>query len=76
MTKKEQPSTQNKQKPQRLSFLLRLWQTEEGRGSAWRASLEDPESGERIGFASLEQLFGFLMDRYEASDQAREVPAT
>ena len=38
--------------------LLRLWR--EGPGGAWRASLQDAESGERIGFADLERLFAYL----------------
>ena len=43
-----------------LSFLLRLWQTQDGTRSIWRASLEDPRSGECRGFADLEQLCVFL----------------
>jgi hypothetical protein len=41
------------------SYLLRLWRVgpEE---AAWRASLESPHTGEHTGFASLEDLFGFL----------------
>jgi hypothetical protein len=31
-------------------------------GSKWQASLEIPETGERLGFASLEELFAYLMD--------------
>jgi hypothetical protein len=38
--------------------LLRLWR--EGAGGAWRASLQDAESGERLGFADLERLFAYL----------------
>ena len=38
--------------------LLRLWR--EGPGGAWRASLQDAESGERLGFADLERLFAYL----------------
>ena len=46
------------------SYLLRLWCAETlDRG--WQASLEDPHTGKRIGFASLEQLFAFLMDQVE-----------
>jgi hypothetical protein len=42
------------------SYLLRLWR-ESGVGPGhWRASLQDPESNERIGFATLEQLFSYL----------------
>jgi hypothetical protein len=46
------------------SYLLRLWRAETP-DQGWHASLEDPRTGERIGFASLEQLFAFLMDRVE-----------
>ena len=49
-----------------LSYLLRLWRENGGEGSqcgaaraVWRASLETP-SGESHGFASLDDLFGFL----------------
>jgi len=51
-----------------FSYLLRLWQ-ESGSSSQgappgdpplWRASLERPQSGERLGFASLQELIAFL----------------
>jgi hypothetical protein len=42
------------------SYLLRLWQTSDGRKQVWRASLESPGGGERRGFAGLRDLFGFL----------------
>ena len=44
-----------------VSYLLRLWQSDGSGASGWRASLEDPRTGERVGFANLEQLFAFLM---------------
>ena len=47
------------------SFLLRLWCSEAPGDSEWRASLEIPETGKRIGFANLEQLFVYLMDLTE-----------
>ncbi len=46
----------------RRSYLLRLWRADEPGGFNWQASLEIPETGERIGFASLEELFAYLMD--------------
>jgi len=46
------------------AYLLRLWRSET-LDQGWRASLEDPHTGERIGFASLEQLFAFLMEQVE-----------
>jgi hypothetical protein len=38
--------------------LLRLWRN--GPHGPWRVSLQDVESGERLGFADLEQLFAYL----------------
>ncbi len=43
-----------------LSYLLRLWQTSDGKTQIWQASLETPGTGERQGFGSLEELFDFL----------------
>ena len=42
------------------SYLVRLWQTESMGEWAWRASIENAHTGERKGFARLEQLFLFL----------------
>jgi hypothetical protein len=42
-----------------ISYLLRVWRSNGGK-TAWRASLENPHTGERIGFASLGELFVFL----------------
>ena len=49
-----------------LSYLLRLWREKGGETIRWRASLQDPHSGERVGFACLEELFGYL--RQETGD--------
>ena len=45
-------------------YVLRLWRAE-APDVGWRASLEDPCGCERIGFASLEHLFAFLMEQVE-----------
>lgn len=45
-----------------ISFLLSMWCVDETGRSHWRASLKMPETGKRIGFASLEQLFVYLID--------------
>jgi hypothetical protein len=42
------------------SFLLRLWRVKEYGGQGWRASLENLESGEKRGFACLEELLIYL----------------
>ncbi len=45
------------------SYLLRLWRIDQSGMCDWRASLEDTRTGQRIGFASLEDLFVFLMEQ-------------
>jgi hypothetical protein len=64
-------------KRRRLSYLLRLWQAEENGAMVWRASLESvsgpARSGERRGFASLDELYAFLKQETAAGD--REMPS-
>jgi hypothetical protein len=40
------------------AFLLRLWR---GTGAQWCASLEDPHTGRRQAFASVEKLVEYLV---------------
>jgi hypothetical protein len=53
--------------PGYLSYLLRLWQVDSVRAGhgldsrAWRGSLESSLTGERLGFASLDELFEYLL---------------
>jgi len=55
-----------------LSYLLRLWPTGTAGRQVWRASLEHVQTGERLGFASLEQLFVFLIQQTERDDPAQD----
>jgi hypothetical protein len=57
----------HEKRPDYLSYLLRLWRAGAEKSSlpeeerlAWRASLQSPQTGERIGFLDLEKLFDFL----------------
>ena len=43
-----------------VSYLLRLWQTQQEGALIWRASLEQASTGERRGFTSLADLFAVL----------------
>jgi hypothetical protein len=43
-----------------LSYLLRLWRVGDEGKPVWRASLKSAQTGEQIGFSSLEALFGYL----------------
>jgi hypothetical protein len=55
------------------SYLLRLWQIDAQGESGWRASLEDPHTGEQLGFGNLERLFAFLID--QTSGETGSAPA-
>ena len=49
--------------PTYLSYMLRLWQAGSRDGkSVWRASLENPRTGERLAFGDAKDLFAFLAD--------------
>ncbi len=44
-----------------FSYLLRLWRERET--APWRATVEDPHTGERWGFANLRQFIAFLEEQ-------------
>jgi hypothetical protein len=55
----------------RLSYLLRLWQTEQKGTLVWRASLESAHTRERRGFANLAALYAFLEQETAAVSERR-----
>jgi hypothetical protein len=57
-----------------FSYLLRLWHAGDGSKPQWRASLQDPRTGDLRGFDSLETLFDFLKQkiREEFEENKRE----
>ena len=48
------------QRREYVAYLLRMWRARKGTKWSWRASLERVQTGERKGFASLEDLFAYL----------------
>ncbi|PWB56316.1 MAG: hypothetical protein C3F13_01905 [Anaerolineales bacterium] len=50
-----------------LSYVLRLW-CEGKPGSRWLSSLQNPITGERIGFADMDELFEFLRKKTRQGD--------
>jgi hypothetical protein len=56
------------------AYLLRLWRVEDD-GGYWRARLENVDTGEQQGFASIEKLIEFLqtLSRYEQGIESSEV---
>jgi hypothetical protein len=55
-----------------MSYLLRLWQIKEKGKLVWRASLESPGSGERVGFGSLPELYHFLQQQIRIFPNEKE----
>lgn len=56
-----------------LSYLLRLWRAGEEK-AVWRASLESSHTGERVGFATLSDLFTFLEQEVSHAAQCQAEP--
>jgi hypothetical protein len=68
-----------KGRPDYLSYLLCLWRVSgagefEGMGgnAVWRTSLQNTRTGERRGFAGLDELFDFLQE--QTGDRLEEQP--
>ena len=57
---KAHTESRNPHQPDYQAYLLRLWRVEVNGQLAWRASLEQVDSGEKHGFCSLEELFAFI----------------
>jgi hypothetical protein len=55
------------------SYLLRMWRVQAAEGVAWRATLEDVQSGELHGFADLAALLGYLQALGSPDHQAEMV---
>jgi hypothetical protein len=51
-----------------FSYLLRIWRE----GARWRASLHDPHTGERVGFATLDDLVKYLYHQVDTSASTDE----
>ena len=55
-----------------VAYLLRLWRETGGISTRWRASLQDAHSGQRVGFAGLEELFEYLHKQVVAAPDSDE----
>jgi hypothetical protein len=54
-----------------LAYLLRLWRADNGTEAIWRASLQDVRTGERLGFAGLDEALVFLRQQVEPPSDPR-----
>lgn len=60
----------------KYSMILRMWCADQSDTTCWRASLEDSETGKRLGFSSLEQLFVYLLDLTEKGSSFESIDNT
>lgn len=54
------------------AYLLRLWRVNSKGKTTWRASVESARTGERQGFASLDDLFHYLRQQTGAAPDSDE----
>jgi len=55
-----------------IAYMLRLWRAGSRDGiPVWRASLENPHTGERLVFGDVEGLFAFLSELLASAAEAR-----
>ena len=52
------------------AYLLRLLPTHHNDTVSWRASLQEVESGERLGFEDLDMLFAYIRQQTTAKESA------
>jgi hypothetical protein len=63
--------------PTMRAYMLRFWKvggTDSQAAPTWRFSLEDPHTGEKLGFADLEALVAFLSEELGGTPDRVEVP--
>jgi hypothetical protein len=53
-----------------LVYVVRLWQSDATDQKTWRASVQNPGSGERHIFADLEEFFAFVEEQTRATNAA------
>jgi len=53
-----------------VAYLIRLWLSDNAGEPVWRGSLEDPHTGNRLGFADLSSLFEYLRRQTESQSSA------
>jgi hypothetical protein len=55
------------------SYLLRLWVEDVNGKQVWRILLENPYSGERRGFASMQDLCAYFQEKMREENEKLEV---
>jgi hypothetical protein len=61
----------SKERPDYLSYLLRLWRASREGKVIWRASLQSSDTRERKGFTNLDDLFDFLREQTGAAPETK-----
>lgn len=50
----------NEEQSNYQAYLIRIWLVDDDDQTAWRATLENAKTGERLGFSTLQGLFDYL----------------
>ena len=66
------PEGRDQPVPDYRTYVLRFWRMRGTGAAGWRASLASPDSGERHGFASLDDLLMFLRQETGAGSGAED----
>jgi hypothetical protein len=56
-----------------IAYMLRLWRVENGVEVVWHASLQEVRSGERLGFAGLDEAVAYLRQQLETQPEPRSL---
>lgn len=59
--------------PRYFAYMLRVWQASAGGSLSWRATLESPHTGERLGFPDMKSLFAFLDEKTSSPEKTKPV---
>jgi hypothetical protein len=69
------PQDPTERPPRYHTFVLSLWE-ESGTVPAWRCSLENPHTGERIGFRTLDDMTTYLDEWLQKPSGQTATPST
>jgi hypothetical protein len=71
----EDSGVMEKEQPEYLSYLLRLWRVSDDKEPAWRALLKSAHTGRQVGFGGLDALFDYLRSEAGLEPEKNKVGA-
>jgi len=62
----------NRKPGEYMAYMLRIWPVRNKTVLSWRASLENAQTGERVGFTDLDELFVYLRQQTGLESKSEE----